>query len=70
MYTDGIASFTVFVERGTTPLRRPGVATQGATVAYVTSRGDDNLVSVIGSIPVEAAQLIAHSVNVSASRPD
>lgn len=70
MYTDGIASFTVFVERGATPLQRPGVATQGATVAYVTSRGDGNLVSVIGSIPVEAAQLIAHSVNMSAPRPD
>ena len=65
MYTDGLASFAVFVERDAAPLTRPGVATQGATVAYVTPRGPGNLVTVVGTIPVEAAQLIANSVNLA-----
>lgn len=64
MYTDGLASFAVFVERGAQTLSRPGVATQGATVAFVTPRGHDGLVTVVGSIPVDTAQLIANSVNL------
>jgi sigma-E factor negative regulatory protein RseB len=65
MYTDGLASFAVFVERDAPPLGRPGVATHGATVAFVTPRSPGSLVSVVGNIPVDTAQLIANSVNLS-----
>lgn len=67
MYTDGVSSFAVFVERAAGEISRPGVATQGATVAYVTPRDGGGLVTVVGSIPVETAQLIAHSVNAPAA---
>ena len=63
MYSDGLAAFAVFVERGAPELARPGVASQGAMVAFVVARGPGNLVTVVGSIPVQAAELIANSVN-------
>lgn len=66
MYTDGLAAFAVFVERGVRELPAPGEASQGATVAYVTPRGGDKLVTVVGEIPIATAQLIANSVNFTA----
>jgi sigma-E factor negative regulatory protein RseB len=69
MYTDGLAAFGVFVERGVHDLPAPGEASQGATVAYVIPRGGDNLVTVVGEIPVATAQLIANSVNFAATGP-
>lgn len=62
-YTDGLAVFTIFVEgRAETP-SGAGVAFHGATVSYVVPRGKGHLVTVVGEIPVEAAQLIANAVN-------
>ena len=38
-------------------------ASQGATVAYVTVRGGQNVVTVVGEIPIATAQLVANAVN-------
>lgn len=66
MYTDGLAVFSVFVERGAEVAAGADAgeqASQGATVAYVTARGGRNVVTVVGEIPIATAQLIANSVN-------
>lgn len=63
-YTDGLAVFSIFVERATAETTPgAGVASRGATVSYIVPRGHGHLVTVVGEIPVEAAQLIANAVN-------
>jgi len=61
-YTDGLAVFAVFVERAAERPSRAGQAARGATVSYVVPRGEEHLVTVVGEIPVETAQLIANAV--------
>ena len=61
-YTDGLAVFAVFVERAAERPSRAGQAARGATVSYVVPRGEEHLVTVVGEIPVETAQLIAYAV--------
>jgi len=64
-YTDGIASFTIFVE----PIRNPanykqGVARRGATVALMSSlavRGAPYSVVLVGEVPVTTAQQVVSS---------
>ena len=66
MYTDGLAVFSVFVERGAEVASGTSAgeqASQGATVAYVTVRGGQNVVTVVGEIPIATAQLVANAVN-------
>ncbi|MBK7168730.1 MAG: MucB/RseB C-terminal domain-containing protein [Gammaproteobacteria bacterium] len=64
MYTDGLAVFAVFVERGVEVASDEGEqASQGATVAYVIARGGQNVVTVVGEIPIATAQLVANAVN-------
>jgi len=70
IYSDGLAVFTVFVEEASDArIREAGVATQGATIAYTALRNDNRLVTVIGEVPVETAQLVASSVNFSPAQP-
>ncbi len=67
MFTDGLAVFTVFVERQPDPsVSRPGQAVQGATIAYVTPRPPEGLVTVVGEIPPETARLVANAVSFAA----
>ena len=54
--------FAVFVERAAARPSRAGQASRGATVSYVVPRGEEHLVTVVGEIPVETAQLIANAV--------
>lgn len=68
-YTDGLATFEVFVERGLRDVLAPGEATRGATVAYTTPRGDGSVVTVVGEIPMSTARLIANAVNFRDSPP-
>jgi sigma-E factor negative regulatory protein RseB len=68
MYTDGLAVFSIFVEKLDQSDSAPaGHASQGATVAYMTERGPDNLVTVVGEIPIATAQLVANAVNFPAA---
>lgn len=62
-YTDGLAVFSIFVENTVRDPSGPGVASRGATVSYVVPRGRGHLVTVVGEIPVQTAQLIANAVN-------
>lgn len=70
MYTDGLAVFAVFVERGAEAASGAGEqASQGATVAYVIARGGQNVVTVVGEIPIATAQLVANAVNFPGEEP-
>ena len=62
-YTDGLAVFSIFVERASALQAGAGVASRGATVSFVVPRGHGHLVTVVGEIPVGTAQLIANAVN-------
>ncbi len=67
MFTDGLAVFSVFVERHADgAVSRPGQAVQGATIAYVTPRPQAGLVTVVGEIPPETARLVANAVSFAA----
>jgi len=64
MYTDGLTSFSVFVEKAQTAIPE-GVAQRGATLAVMDSlKHQDSLyrVTVVGEIPVVAAQKIAQNI--------
>ncbi len=68
-YTDGLTMFAVFVERAAERPPRAGQAARGATISYVVPRGEEHLVTVVGEIPVETAQLIANAVNFPDATP-
>lgn len=64
MYTDGLASFSVFIEptEGAIP---EGVAQRGATLAVMNAlnyRGKAYRITVVGEIPVATAQKIAQNL--------
>lgn len=63
MYSDGLAAFSVFVEGAGAVSGAAGLASQGATVAYVMPRGPQGAVTVVGDIPAETARLIANAVS-------
>jgi sigma-E factor negative regulatory protein RseB len=69
MYSDGLAVFAVFVEHGESERVDMAHAAQGATVAYVTQRGEGNMVTVVGEIPIATARLIANAVNIGDAGP-
>ncbi len=62
-YTDGLAVFSIFVERTSALQAGAGAASRGATVSFVVPRGHGHLVTVVGEIPVGTTQLIANAVN-------
>ncbi len=67
MFTDGLAVFSVFVEhQSDADVTGPGQAAQGATVAYVTPRLPEGVVTVVGEIPPETARLVANAVSFAA----
>ncbi|MHA7817111.1 MAG: MucB/RseB C-terminal domain-containing protein [Pseudohaliea sp.] len=65
-YTDGMATFSVFVERLREPLRPgEGVVREGSTVSYargLTLGTAPVLVTVLGEIPVNTARMVADAV--------
>jgi len=69
MYSDGLAVFAVFVEHIDSERIDMAHAAQGATVAYVTQRGEGNVVTVVGEIPIGTARLIANAVNFGETGP-
>lgn len=68
-YTDGFASFSVFVEPlGTVLKPGEGVERQGSTVAYtrgVVLRQRPILVTIVGEIPTNTARMVADSVRLN-----
>lgn len=62
IYSDGLASLSVFVEPNGTPPRTTEAASEdGTTTFYVRPMGD-NLVTVLGEVPLATAQQVGRSV--------
>jgi sigma-E factor negative regulatory protein RseB len=69
VYSDGLASVSVFIEGGVTDADlQTGTSQVGATVAYTTIV-DGYLVTAIGSVPLGTARMIALSVRPVGARP-
>ncbi len=64
-FTDGLASFTVFVEPKTGVSIPEGGSRMGATMAYTLNRGQ-HVVTVIGEVPPTTAMKVAESLEVLA----
>lgn len=65
MYTDGLSTFSVFVQPAAGVVIPEGVAQRGATLAVMDAfsyQGQNYRVTVVGEIPVAAAQKIAQNV--------
>lgn len=65
LYTDGLATFSVFMEPMSKNVAAQGKAQRGATVAYMQQHvfnGKAYTVTVVGEIPAVAAQRIASSI--------
>lgn len=64
-YTDGIASFTVFVKAANPATLKQGAARRGATTAYIGHLAHENgvySVVLIGEVPVTTAQQVVTSI--------
>ena len=70
-YTDGLSTFSVFVEYPKGDIRLgEGVVNRGATLAYtrgLSTRDGAALISVIGEIPVNTARMLVEGVKWSAN---
>lgn len=72
LYTDGLATFSVFLEPMGKNVAAQGKAQRGATVAYMQQHvfnGKAYTVTVVGEIPAVAAQRIAGSIYWGAETP-
>lgn len=67
VYTDGVASVSVFIESGVTPMEQgEGPSRVGAANAWTTMTGG-YLVTAVGEVPVRTVETIARSVRPVAS---
>lgn len=65
VFTDGLASFSVFIEQPSDGNMPEGVSVVGATVAYahkLTWKDHDYMVTVVGEVPVVTAMKVAEKV--------
>lgn len=65
-YTDGLSSFTLFLERPQADIRvGEGLVNRGATIAYTRGLMLDSgprLVTVVGEVPVNSARMVVESL--------
>ncbi|MEO7387150.1 MAG: MucB/RseB C-terminal domain-containing protein [Gammaproteobacteria bacterium] len=65
VYSDGVASVSVFIESGVAPVEQgEGPSRVGAANAY-TTMVNDHLVTAVGEVPVRTVETIARSVRPS-----
>jgi sigma-E factor negative regulatory protein RseB len=68
-YTDGLSTFSVFVEQPKGEIRLgEGMVNRGATLAYTRGLRTDEgavLVSVIGEIPINTARMLVEGLDWS-----
>ncbi len=65
LYSDGLASYSVFIERVAADMMPEGASMVGGTVAYADKLENDGhhyAVTVVGQIPAMTAMLVAESV--------
>ena len=69
VYTDGIASVSVFIEAGVaTAEQGEGVSRMGAANAYTAVTGG-YLVTAVGEVPARTAEMIARSLQGTGTAP-
>jgi sigma-E factor negative regulatory protein RseB len=62
VFSDGVASISVFVEANTTPPRTAEASSEDGTTTFFVRPMGDTLVSVLGEVPLATAQQVARSV--------
>ena len=62
IFTDGVASLSVFVEPNPAPARAGEVSSEDGTTTFFMLPVGDQLVSVLGEVPAATAQQVARSV--------
>jgi sigma-E factor negative regulatory protein RseB len=62
IFSDGLASLSVFVEPNAVPARTEEVATEDGTTTFFVRPMGDHLVTVLGEVPLATAQQVGRSV--------
>jgi sigma-E factor negative regulatory protein RseB len=62
VYTDGLATLSIFVEPNASPPRAAEAASEDGTTAFFVRPVGEYVVSVLGEVPATTAQQIARSV--------
>ena len=62
VYTDGVASISVFVEPNAAPVRTNEAATEEGTTTFFVRPMGDQVVTVLGEVPLATAQQVGRSV--------
>jgi len=62
IYSDGLASLSVFVEANPSPGRTAEASTEDGTTTFFVRPMGDQLVTVLGEVPLVAAQQVGRSV--------
>ena len=62
IYSDGLASLSVFVEPNAAPPRTDEASTEDGTTTFFVRPMGEHLVSVLGEVPLAAAQQVGRSV--------
>jgi sigma-E factor negative regulatory protein RseB len=68
VYTDGLASISVFVETDADPGISPGLSRLGAANAF-SLQAHGHVITAIGEVPAEAVEQIARSVQFQSEEP-
>ncbi len=62
IFSDGLASLSVFVEPNSNPARNAEASSEDGTTTFYVHPMGDNLVTVLGEVPLTAAQQVGRSV--------
>ncbi len=62
VFSDGVASISVFVEANSAPPRTSEASSEDGTTTFFVHPMGDTLVSVLGEVPLATAQQVARSV--------
>lgn len=63
VYTDGVASISVFIEPNAAPVRTSEAATEEGTTTFFVRPMGDQVVTVLGEVPLATAQQVGRSIS-------
>ena len=63
VYTDGLATLSIFIEPNAGPPRAAEAASEDGTTAFFVRPAGDHLVSVLGEVPPATARDVARGVS-------